>query len=136
MDHQLSCQKHDSIASRAHCQHSSIVLLSRQHCQHNSIASTAALPALQLCQNGIYDYGSFGSYSRMAGMAGMVAKTAKAACQVWQHDSMKLGQHGSYASLAAMPARQLCQLGSYASTAAMSAQQLCYYGCFSCYMID
>ena len=100
------------------------------------IASTAALPALQLCQNGIYDYGSFGSYSRMAGMAGMVAKTAKAACQVWQHDSMKLGQHGNYASLAAMPARQLCQLGSYASTAAMSAQQLCYYGCFSRYMID
>ena len=99
--------------ARQHCKH--CTLPARQHCYLGSIASTTALPALQLCQNGIYDchnsYGSFGSYSRMAGM---VAMTAKAACQVWQ----------------------LCQHGSYASTAAMSVRQLCYYGCFSRYMID
>ena len=62
--------------------------------QHGSYASTAAMPAWQLCQHS--------SYSSTAAMP-----------------ARQLCQHGSYASTVAMPARQLCQHGSYVSTAAL-----------------
>ena len=77
----------------------------------------AAIPALPAWQHGQYAIIA----SMGAGYAIIVSTAAIPAWHLCCIASMAPMQGGSYASKAAMPARQLCQQGSYASMAAFLA---------------